>query len=49
MTETRVALITGSSSGIGAGIAQAAVALHLVNAAYTTGDVLTVDGGRHVV
>ncbi|MFD3699883.1 SDR family NAD(P)-dependent oxidoreductase [Streptomyces sp. NPDC058646] len=23
--------------------------LHLVNAAYTTGDVLTVDGGRHIV
>ncbi|WP_343234702.1 SDR family oxidoreductase [Streptomyces sp. ICC1] len=27
----------------------AEAALHLVNAAYTTGDVLTVDGGRHVV
>ncbi|MEV6954508.1 glucose 1-dehydrogenase [Streptomyces sp. NPDC051183] len=27
----------------------AEAALYLVNAAYTTGDVLTVDGGRHVV
>lgn len=27
----------------------AEAALYLVNAAYTTGDVLTVDGGRHIV
>ncbi|WP_324290415.1 hypothetical protein [Streptomyces sp. H27-H1] len=27
----------------------AEAALYLLDAAYTTGDVLTVDGGRHVV
>ncbi|MGW7319795.1 SDR family NAD(P)-dependent oxidoreductase [Streptomyces sp. NPDC054865] len=34
---------------VGTGEDVAEAALYLVNAAYTTGDVLTVDGGRHVV